>query len=391
MAGAAGWRAKRHATNNSPPLPLRKQQHHQTTQVSSPADNAAFCALLRRLVDEHAPVIDSLARGLREAKARALVGPALQLDSFLDSMLRSRITRRVLAEHHFQLSSSGGGGGGSSGGGGVVDGAVDVAAAAEFAGQRAAMLCSEVYGAAPEVRVSGDLGAALPYIPSHLDYMLYELLKNAVRATAERHLFGPSPSSGGGGGAGGGGGGWAAAAGARAMPPVLVRVCAGRGAISVRISDAGGGVPEAFEGKVWAYGFTTSDMAPAANGDGGSGGSDDNGGSGEADGGGGETAAAAAAAHTPVPGMPLEAPAGGSGAAAGQPFGLQLAHASEAPRHRHKLAGLGFGLPLSRLYARYFGGDLSLQNLPGHGVDAYLTLRSLEALSGGWREADHHA
>lgn len=28
-------------------------------------------------------------------------------------------------------------------------------------------------------------------------------------------------------------------------------------------------------------------------------------------------------------------------------------------------AGLGFGLPLSRLYARYFGGDLRLVNMPG--------------------------
>lgn len=76
-----------------------------------------------------------MAQGLREAKARALVGPALQLDSFLDSMLRSRITRRVLAEQHLAVSG---------GGGGIVRGALAVADAAEFAGQRAAMLCAEV-------------------------------------------------------------------------------------------------------------------------------------------------------------------------------------------------------------------------------------------------------
>jgi len=80
-------------------------------------------------------MLDSLAQGLREAKARALVGPALQLDSFLDSMLRSRITRRVLAEQHLQISG---------GGGGIVDGSLSVADAADFAGQRAAMLCGEV-------------------------------------------------------------------------------------------------------------------------------------------------------------------------------------------------------------------------------------------------------
>ncbi len=47
-------------------------------------------------------------------------------------------------------------------------------------------------------------------------------------------------------------------------------------------------------------------------------------------------------------------------------------------------AGLGFGLPLSRLYARYFHGDLALHVVPGYGTDAYLTVRRLE--EGEWQE-----
>lgn len=38
---------------------------------------------------------------------------------------------------------------------------------------------------------------------------------------------------------------------------------------------------------------------------------------------------------------------------------------------------IGFGLPLSRLYARYFGGDLRILSLDGWGTDAYLTLHRL--------------
>jgi hypothetical protein len=52
-----------------------------------------------------------------------------------------------------------------------------------------------------------------------------QVLKNAVRATVERHTAGgraPSPR----------------------LPPVLVRVCAGRDALCLRISDAGGGIPQ---------------------------------------------------------------------------------------------------------------------------------------------------
>lgn len=41
------------------------------------------------------------------------------------------------------------------------------------------------------------------------------------------------------------------------------------------------------------------------------------------------------------------------------------------------LAGLGYGLPLSRLYSRYFGGDLELLNREGEGVDATVRLSRL--------------
>jgi len=38
------------------------------------------------------------------------------------------------------------------------------------------------------------------------------------------------------------------------------------------------------------------------------------------------------------------------------------------------IAGFGYGLPLSRLYSRYFGGDLQLLSMEGYGTDAYLQI-----------------
>merc|ERR1719331_383348 len=42
------------------------------------------------------------------------------------------------------------------------------------------------------------------------------------------------------------------------------------------------------------------------------------------------------------------------------------------------LAGTGCGLPLSRLYAEYFGGVLLLKSMPNHGTDTFLYLPSME-------------
>uniref|UniRef100_A0AAR2KPT9 Protein-serine/threonine kinase n=1 Tax=Pygocentrus nattereri TaxID=42514 RepID=A0AAR2KPT9_PYGNA len=56
---------------------------------------------------------------------------------------------------------------------------------------------------------------------------------------------------------------------------------------------------------------------------------------------------------------------------------------STAPRpeittnRRTPLAGFGYGLPLSRLYVRYFQGDLQLYPLEGFGTDAVIHLKAL--------------
>lgn len=39
------------------------------------------------------------------------------------------------------------------------------------------------------------------------------------------------------------------------------------------------------------------------------------------------------------------------------------------------MAGFGYGLPISRLYARYLNGDLTIVSMDGYGTEAYVFLK----------------
>ena len=48
-------------------------------------------------------------------------------------------------------------------------------------------LCERTHGDAPEVMPHGRTDLTFSYIPSHLYYIMFELLKNSLRAVAEHH------------------------------------------------------------------------------------------------------------------------------------------------------------------------------------------------------------
>lgn len=108
----------------------------------------------------------------------------------------------------------------------------------------------------------------------------------------------------------------------KSMPPVRIVIVDGSTDVTIRISDEGGGIKRKNLDMVWSYLHTTAKSPPLLVG------AEDVG-------------------------------RGGGG--------------SNVPA----LAGYGVGLPLSRLYARYFGGDLALKSLEGFGTDVYLHVSRL--------------
>eukprot|EP00927_Polykrikos_kofoidii_P079756 TRINITY_DN7657_c0_g2_i1.p2 TRINITY_DN7657_c0_g2~~TRINITY_DN7657_c0_g2_i1.p2 ORF type:complete len:398 (+),score=67.53 TRINITY_DN7657_c0_g2_i1:39-1196(+) len=123
------------------------------------------------------------------------------------------------------------------------------------------------------------------------------------------------------------------------LPVVLLEIMKGSFDVTLKISDRGGGMRSEKLAMVWRYGYTSTKEDRARG-------------------------------HDQHSGGELSALCGGDHTA------------------RRQIAGYGFGLPLSRVYAQYFGGDIHIQSMYGYGTDVYLNLNHLGNMaeeSGGSR------
>jgi len=205
----------------------------------------------------------------------------------------------------------------------------------------------------PSIVINGEPDYTFAHIPMHLEYILTELLKNAFRATVERGderapieiTIAPLPED----------------------PAIMGREpsitnedqgnldlasCAPEShaheeitlsapirpldestpGVTIRIRDRGGGISPENYAHIWDYSFTTFNEAQASS-----------------------TLSGNDPSHGNMDALNAISGAGGGSS----------------------LAGLGYGLPLGRAYAEYFGGGIAVQSLWGWGTDVYLSLRGV--------------
>ncbi|XP_066579341.1 branched-chain alpha-ketoacid dehydrogenase kinase [Amia ocellicauda] len=191
---------------------------------------AKYCQLLRRLLDDHKDVVTLLAEGFRESRKH--IQEEAVVRQFLDKTLTSRLGIRMLATHHLALHED------KPDSVGIISTRMSPKKVIEKWVDFARRLCEHKYGSAPRVRVNGHVAARFPYIPMPLDYILPELLKNAMRATMESHLETPYN-----------------------VPDVVVTIANNSVDIVIRISDRGGGIPHDVLAKVTDYHFTTAESS----------------------------------------------------------------------------------------------------------------------------------
>ncbi|CAE6930053.1 Bckdk [Symbiodinium natans] len=269
-------------------------------------DEAEFAHLVRAQLEKHQAVARLIAEGYREVR---MAYPHFRLDTFLDRLFITRISVRILMENYIRMRSP------QEGFIGVVQKEMSPHRIIQELSNEITRLTEAIYGVAPEIEFRGNVSCTLDYIPRHVQFMCQELLKNAVRATTERHKPRDRRSVG--------------FASEPAMPKVVVELQKGDVHVIIKISDQGGGVPKRVQDEAWQYGWTTADNDHEDEED-------------------------------PYSGCTW----------------------------RKELAGYGFGLPLTRLHAQYFGGDVFMQALPGHGTDMYLLLNHLKEGSPSTEEDD---
>lgn len=261
-------------------LPRPNESNEATELVSA----------LEGMKHRHGSVVPLMAKGILELKSSEGASSLKpEIHEFLDRFFMSRIGIRMLIGQHIALHDAP-----KPGYAGLICEKCSPAMVAREAAANAKSLCLLRYGAAPEVGVHGKADLAFTYVPSHLHHMLFELLKNSMRAVVELH-----------------------GRDSEALPRIRLVLAEGKEDVTIKISDEGGGIPRSDIPRIWTYLYTTAEPPP---------------------------------------------------------LDLTLPYQGDfyAP-----LAGLGTGLPLSRLYARYFGGDLQVSSMEGYGTDAYLHLKRL--------------
>ncbi|KAF8628080.1 hypothetical protein AX15_004100 [Amanita polypyramis BW_CC] len=281
-------------------VPMERRYYSRTEPLSTyPPEvhdyNSRFTKLLWSVKSRHDPTVATVAQGVLEWKR--LMGAqniGLDIQAWLDRFYLSRIGIRFLIGQHVALNTQQG----HQNYVGIICTKANVHDILQEAIENARFVCEEHYAMfkGPPVQLICPRNLSFAYVPGHLSHIVFELLKNSLRAIVERYGVENEDH----------------------FPPIKVVVVEGKEDITVKIVDEGGGIPRSAIPLIWTYMYTTMENQQI-----------------------------------------------------GQDF--------QASDFKAPMAGFGYGLPLSRLYARYFGGDLKLISMDGFGTDVYIHLNKLSS------------
>ncbi|CAO2838366.1 unnamed protein product [Amaranthus hypochondriacus] len=252
-----------------------------------------FTQMIEMIKVRHNNVVPMMAMGVQQLKKsmdpKIVDEDLVEIHQFLDRFYMSRIGIRMLIGQHVALHDPNP----PPDCVGYIHTKMSPVEVARDACEDARAVCMRHYGSAPEIDIYGDPNFTFPYVPSHLQLMVFELVKNSLRAVQERFMDSD-----------------------KVAPPIRIIVADGIEDVTIKVSDEGGGIPRSGLPRIFTYLYSTAEN-------------------------------------------PLDE------------------HMDLGTSENVTMAGYGYGLPICRLYARYFGGDLQIISMEGYGTDAYLHLSRL--------------
>ncbi|MQM22185.1 hypothetical protein Taro_055233 [Colocasia esculenta] len=261
-------------------------------EIKDISDELAFTEMIKMIKVRHNNVVPAVALGVQQLRKH--LNPKLascdleEIHKFLDRFYMSRIGIRMLIGEllhpfsvwqHVALHDPDP----QPGCVGQINTKMSPMSVAQAASEDARAVCMREYGDVPDVNIYGDPDFTFPYVPSHLHLMMFELVKNSLRAVQERYMKYNKDA-----------------------PPVRIIVADGIEDVTIKVSDEGGGIPRSGLPKIFTYLYSTAKN-------------------------------------------PLD-------------------EYDYRGNNAVTMAGYGYGLPISRLYARYFGGDLQIISMEGYGA-----------------------
>lgn len=215
------------------------------SQIKTLEENQRFCTFIRNILDDHLIVLPHLMMGSLEVSRLESLAPS-QIDEFMSSMLRSRISRRVIMNQHISMSKTF-----SESQYSPTD---EMSKPPDYIGD-SFQYCSphnhiktsydaiikflqSVYPGLPmpELILSGD-DVKFQFLTNHLDYIITEIMRNALNANMEAYVARGADRP-------------------QNPPPVTVEITNSKEEIAFRFSDQGGGMPFELTESVWSFAKT---------------------------------------------------------------------------------------------------------------------------------------
>lgn len=248
--------------------------------ITTRQENEDFCDILQESLDAHLVVIPQLAKGIYECEQQQIMSME-RLDRFMNATLRSRISRRVLTEHHLVLSQR-------------RESIFNICSSHDVLTKCIHLVQAHNHEKprqfAPKISMNGT-DTEFQYVSDHVEYIIYQLLSNAFRHSIST----------------------------QGQNEIKVTLCSNETDVLFRISDQGGGMNKQEFANLWSYGNYKR-------------------------------------------------------------FGnMEKIQQLEAKLNEHESLEirLGIGLPMSKVYAEYWGGDLNIVTMEGYGTDAYVRIPRL--------------